>query len=62
MSGGGYVKSNAAQKLWFLAALCFIIAGITSKNTVFIVLGCAYICIGFSIKKKKTMGKNVEEK
>jgi membrane protein implicated in regulation of membrane protease activity len=56
----GYVKSNTAQKLWFLAALCFVIAGIVGKNTVFIVLGCAYICIGSSIKKKKTIDKDVD--
>jgi hypothetical protein len=62
MSGGGYVNSNTAQKLWFLAALCFIMLGIISKNTVFIVLGFAYICIGFSIRKKKTIDKDAAEK
>jgi hypothetical protein len=62
LKGEGYVNSNIAQKLWFFAAVCFIIAGIVGKNTVFIILGCAYICIGFSIKKKKTIDKDYEEK
>lgn len=42
--------------------MCFIIAGIIGKNTVFIVLGCAYVCIDYSIKKKKNIDKDDEEK
>lgn len=48
------MDNNATSKLWFFAAIFFIIVGISSKNTVFIILGCAYICIGFSMKKKTT--------
>ena len=55
------MNNNIAQKLWFFAAVCFIIAGIMRKNTVCIVLGCAYICIGTSIKKKN-IDKDDEEK
>lgn len=56
------MKNNIIPKLWFFAAICFIITGILGKNTVFIVLGCAYICIGCSNLKKKTKGKGDAEK
>ncbi|RBP68867.1 hypothetical protein DES36_1025 [Alkalibaculum bacchi] len=46
------MEKNIARKLWFFGAICFIIAGIVGEKTEFIVLGCAYICIGSSIKKK----------
>ncbi|WP_434799296.1 hypothetical protein [Terrisporobacter vanillatitrophus] len=55
------MDNNIARKLWFFAAICFIIAGIAGKNTGFTILGCAYICIGFS-KKKKTRDNDKVEK
>jgi hypothetical protein len=55
------MKSNIEQKLYFFASICFIIAGIVGKNTVFIILGCVFICIGYSNKKKKPIVKDDEE-
>ena len=48
------MSKNTTQKIWLFAAIGFIIAGILAERTVFIVLGCAYICIGLSINKKTT--------
>ena len=42
-----------AKKLWLFAAACFIFLGIADKNTTFIVLGAAYVGIGFSMNSKK---------
>lgn len=58
---GDCVKNNIISKIWFFAAICFIIAGILGKNTIFIVLGCVYICIGCSNLKKKTKTKDNSE-
>lgn len=55
------MDNNAVSKLWFCIAICFIIIGIAGKNTVFIILGCAYICIGLSMEKK-AIDKDEEEK
>lgn len=48
------MNNKLAQKLWFVAAACFLIAGAIGKNTVFFVLGCAYIAIGASVNKRNT--------
>ena len=56
------MDKNITQKLWLFAAVCFMIAGIAGRNTVFIVLGFAYIGIALSITKKKTKHKDDEEK
>ena len=47
------MKRDMAKKLWLFAAACFIFLGIADKNTTFIVLGAAYIGIGFSMNSKK---------
>lgn len=55
------MNNNISYKLWFFAAICFAIAGIVSKNITFISLGCVYICIGLS-KKRKFIDKDDGEK
>jgi hypothetical protein len=55
------MKNNSTRKLWYFAAICFIIVGIVDKNITFTILGCAYICIGSSVKKK-TIDKDEVEK
>ena len=47
------MKRDMAKKIWLFAAACFIFLGIADKNTTFIVLGAAYIGIGFSMNSKK---------
>ena len=47
------MKRDMAKKLWLFAAACFIFLGIADKNTTFIVLGAAYVGIGFSMNSKK---------
>ena len=47
------MKKDMAKKLWLFATACFIFLGIADKNTTFIVLGAAYIGIGFSMNSKK---------
>ena len=47
------MKRDLAKKLWLFAAACFIFLGIADKNTTFIVLGAAYVGIGFSMNSKK---------
>lgn len=47
------MKKDMAKKLWLFAAACFIFLGIADKNTTFIVLGAAYVGIGFSMNSKK---------
>jgi hypothetical protein len=61
-SKSDHANSNIVQKLWFFAAVCFMIAGMVGKNIVFTILGLAYICIGSSTKNKKTIRKDDEEK
>ena len=46
---------NKISILWFFAAICFIIAGIIGKDVLNIVLGCAFICIGYSKQKPKSI-------
>uniref|UniRef100_UPI003BA9E345 hypothetical protein n=1 Tax=Clostridium paraputrificum TaxID=29363 RepID=UPI003BA9E345 len=58
---GGLVNNNIS-KIWFFAAVCFIIVGIASKNTTYIVLGCAYICIGCYKQNEKINSKDDENK
>ena len=50
----GFMKRDMAKKLWLFAAACFIFLGIADKNTTFIVLGAAYVGIGFSMNSKKS--------
>ncbi|MBS5987929.1 hypothetical protein [Clostridium paraputrificum] len=54
--------NNNISKIWFFAAVCFIIVGIASKNTTYIVLGCAYICIGCYKQNEKINSKDDENK
>lgn len=61
-SKSDHAHSNLTQKIWFFAAVCFMIAGIVGENTVFTILGLAYVCIGFSTKDKRTTQKDDEEK
>ena len=61
INGRIFVNNNISYKLWFFAAICFAIAGIVSKNITFISLGCVYICIGLS-KKRKFIDKDDGEK
>lgn len=55
------MNNNIAYRLWFFAAICFVIAGIIDKNIRFIILGCIYMYFGFS-KKKKSTDKDGAEK
>lgn len=55
------MNNNLSYKIWFIGAICFIIAGIVNKSAVFISLGCVYICIGLS-KKRKLIEKGDEAK
>lgn len=56
------MKSNTISKTWFFAAICFLIVGVRDKNTLCIILGCSYICIGYSKLNKKTKTKVDKEK
>ena len=56
------MKSNIIPKIWFFSAICFLIVGIGDKNTLCIILGCLYICIGCSKLNKKTKTKEDKEK
>lgn len=42
------MNDKTIAKIWFFAAICFLIVGVKDKNTVCIILGCSYICIGWS--------------
>lgn len=48
------MNNNKISKLWFLSAICFMIAGIVGKAGVYIILGCAFICIASSKREQKT--------
>lgn len=56
------MNNNTIAKIWFFAAICFFIVGVGNKNTVFIILGCSYICIGCSKLSKETKNKDNIEK
>ena len=56
------MKRDMAKKLWLFAAACFIFLGIADKNTTFIVLGAAYIGIGFSMNSKKSTDADAARK
>ena len=52
------MNNNTIAKIWLFAGICFLIVGLGDKNTVFIILGCSYICIGCSKLSKKTKNKD----
>ena len=58
---GGLVNNNIS-KIWFFAAACFIIIGVATKHATYIVLGCSYICFGFSKQNEKINSKDDENK
>ena len=54
--------NNNISKIWFFAATCFIIIGIVRKHATYIVLGCVYICFGFSKQNEKINSKDDKNK
>lgn len=56
------MSNSTIAKIWFFAAICFLIVGVRDKNTVCIILGCSYICIGCTNLSKKNKGKDNIEK
>ena len=40
------MKKNTTSKLWFIAAISFMISGLLDKNVTFITLGCAFTVFG----------------
>ena len=55
------MDKNITGILWLFAAICFLIVGVVNKNSVFIILGCAYICISFSRKNEANNEDNSEK-
>ena len=55
------MDKNITGILWLFAAICFLIVGVVNKNPVFIILGCAYICISFSRKNEASNEENSEK-
>lgn len=52
MKGGRFaMKKNITSKLWFIAAIGFIISGILAPNSTFIILGCTFTIFGFQHMK-----------
>lgn len=47
------MSKNNNSKIWFIIAIGFMVSGILDKNMTFVILGCAFICIGSSNEKKQ---------
>lgn len=49
---GNNEKKNSKTALFFGAGVCFLLAAIFNKDTLDIVLGCAWVCIGLMWVRK----------
>lgn len=52
------MSKNTTSKLWFIAAIGFMISGILDKNIAFMVLGCSFTIFGCQHMKPKNENRD----